>query len=172
MASPEEMENVSLTTLTTALMMSELSADEDAALEVLGAVKEAAIKRMDAETINTDHHRVYVEAGYESFEDALSNEKEVLKPYSSIEKYTIRPHIPKEGALNINDKFRKFLNIKQRNKTSSVSSDNLRKVNFLNSKNVSDSLPSISLGPSYRKNKIQASASIQSGKINQSLNQQ
>ena len=102
----------------------------------------------------------------------ITNEKEVLKPYSSIEKYTIRPHIPKEGALNINDKFRKFFNIKQRNKTSSVSSDNLRKVNFLNSKNVSDSLPSISLGPSYRKNKIQASASIQSGKINQSLNQQ
>ena len=102
----------------------------------------------------------------------ITNEKEVLKPYSSIEKYTIRPHIPKEGVLNINDKFRKFLNIKQRNKTSSVSSDNLRKVNFLNSKNVSDGLPSISLGPSYRKNKIQASASIQSGKINQSLNQQ
>ena len=102
----------------------------------------------------------------------ITNEKEVLKPYSSIEKYTIRPHIPKEGALNINDKFRKFFNIKQRNKTSSVSSDNLRKVNFLNSKNVSDCLPSISLGPSYRKNKIQASASIQSGKINQSLNQQ
>jgi len=81
MASPEEMENVSLTTLTTALMMSELSADEDAALDVLGAVKEAAIKRMDAETINTDHHRVYVEAGYESFEDALSNEKEVLNAW-------------------------------------------------------------------------------------------
>ena len=56
----------------------------------------------------------------------ITNEKEVLKPYSSIEKYTIRSHIPKNNTLNINGKFRKFLNIKQRNKTSSVSSDNLR----------------------------------------------
>ena len=102
----------------------------------------------------------------------ITNEKEVLKPYSSVERYTIKPHIIKENTLNINDKFRQFLNIKQRNKTSSVSSDNLRKVNFLNSKNASESLPSISRGPSYRKNKIQASASIQSGRMNQSLNQQ
>jgi len=101
----------------------------------------------------------------------ITNEKEVLKPYSSVERYTIKPHIIKENTLNINDKFRQFLNIKQRNKTSSVSSDNLRKVNFLNSKNASESLPSISRGPSYRKNKIQASASIQSGRMNQSLNQ-
>ena len=101
----------------------------------------------------------------------ITNEKEVLKPYSSVERYTIKPHIIKENTLNINDKFRQFLNIKQRNKTSSVSSDNLRKVNFLNSKNASESLPSISRGPSYRKNKIQPSASIQSGRMNQSLNQ-
>ena len=79
--------------------------------------------------------------------------------------------LKKEELLDvINDKFRKFLNIKQRNKNSGISSDNIHKTNFQMSKNASESLPSISRGPTYRKNNFSFS-SIPSGKINQSANQ-
>ena len=101
----------------------------------------------------------------------ITNEKEALKPNNNIiEKYKVQYHPPKENTLIINDKFRKFLNIKQRNKNSGISSDNIHKTNFQMSKNASESLPSISRGPTYRKNNFSFS-SIPSGKINQSANQ-
>ena len=95
----------------------------------------------------------------------ISNEKEALNKNNNniIEKYKVQYHAPKENTLIINDKFRKFLNIKQRNKSSAVSSDNMHK-------NVSESLPSISRGPSFKKNNSSIS-SIPSGKNNQSSNQ-
>ena len=103
----------------------------------------------------------------------IYNEKEVLKPYNNnLEKFNVQYHIPKENTLIINDKFRKFLNIRQRNKNSAMSSDNIRKINNL--KNNSENLPSISRGVSFIKNnvKLPTSSSILSGKGNQSLNQQ
>ena len=95
----------------------------------------------------------------------ISNEKEALNKNNNniIEKYKVQYHAPKENTLIINDKFRKFLNIKQRNKSSAVSSDNMHK-------NASESLPSISRGPSFKKNNSSIS-SIPSGKNNQSSNQ-
>ena len=72
----------------------------------------------------------------------ISNEKEVLKPNNFFEKYNIQYHAPKENTLIINDKFRKFLNIKQRNKNSAVSTDNIYKVK--NDNNNFENLPSIS----------------------------
>ena len=102
----------------------------------------------------------------------ISNEKEVLKPNNFFEKYNIQYHAPKENTLIINDKFRKFLNIKQRNKNSAVSTDNIYKVK--NDNNNFENLPSISRGPNYRKirTKLPApSSSNFSGKGNQSTNQ-
>ena len=81
MASPRELESVSMSTLTTALMISDLREDEDAALDVLDAVMEAAIKRMDCEAVNTDHHLIYAEAGHSTYQDALAEEKEVLSAW-------------------------------------------------------------------------------------------
>ena len=99
----------------------------------------------------------------------ISNEKEVLKPFNLIKKY----HAPRENTLIINDKFRKFLNVKQRNKNSAMSNDNLRKSNILLRKNFSENLPSISRGVSFRKSegKEPSISSIFSGKGNQSINQ-
>ena len=103
----------------------------------------------------------------------ISNEKEVLRPYNLIEKYNLQYHAPKENTLIINDKFRKFLNIKQRNKNSAMSNDNVHKSNILIRKNNSENLPSISRGVSFRKieGKEPTSSSILSGKGNQSINQ-
>ncbi len=81
MASPAEMENVILTTLATALMMSDTCDDESAAVELLDASKQAAMKRMDAEMVNTEHHPSFVQAGHATYEDALANEKEVLNAW-------------------------------------------------------------------------------------------
>ena len=78
MASPREMENVVLTTLTTAIMMTDLCEREEAAMDVLAVVREAAMNRMELEKINTDHHLKYVEAGNGSYDDERQNEKEVL----------------------------------------------------------------------------------------------
>lgn len=83
MASPREMEDVSLTTLATALMMSDICDNENAAAELLGALKQAAMDRMDAEKVNADHHLIFVKAGHASCEDALANEKEVLNAWCS-----------------------------------------------------------------------------------------
>ena len=102
----------------------------------------------------------------------ISNEKEVLKPNNFFEKYNIQYHAPKENTLIINDKFRKFLNIKQRNKNSAVSTDNIYKVK--NDNNNFENLPSISRGPNYRKIRAKLpapSSSNFSGKGNQSTNQ-
>mgnify|MGYP006873068873 CR=1 FL=1 len=103
----------------------------------------------------------------------ISNEKEVLRPYNLIEKYNVQYHAPKENTLIINDKFRKFLNVKQRNKNSAMSNDNVHKSNILIRKNNSENLPSISRGVSFRKieGKEPTSSSILSGKGNQSINQ-
>ena len=103
----------------------------------------------------------------------ISNEKEVLKPFNLIKKYNIQYHAPRENTLIINDKFRKFLNVKQRNKNSAMSNDNLRKSNILLRKNFSENLPSISRGVSFRKSegKEPSISSIFSGKGNQSINQ-
>ena len=102
----------------------------------------------------------------------ITNEKEVLKPNNFFEKYNIQYHAPKENTLIINDKFRKFLNIKQRNKNSAVSTDNIYKVK--NDNNNFENLPSISRGPNYRKIRAKLpapSSSNFSGKGNQSTNQ-
>ena len=103
----------------------------------------------------------------------ISNEKEVLKPNNLVEKYNVQYHMPKENTLVINDKFRKFLNIKQRNKNSAMSSDNMHKSNILIKKNNSENLPSISRGFSHRKGdgKEPTTSSIFSGKGNISINQ-
>ena len=102
----------------------------------------------------------------------ISNEKEVLRPYNLIEKYNLQYHAPKENTLIINDKFRKFLNIKQRNKNSAMSNDNVHKSNILIRKNNSENLPSISRGVSFRKIEgKEPTSSILSGKGNQSINQ-
>ena len=100
----------------------------------------------------------------------ITNEKEVLKPFNVLEKFNVQYHLPKENTLIINDKFRKFLNIRQRNKNSAMSSDYIRKSNL---KHHSENLPSISRGASFAKNnaKIPTSSSILSGKGNQSVNQ-
>ena len=101
----------------------------------------------------------------------ISNEKEVLKPNNFFEKYNIQYHAPKENTLIINDKFRKFLSIKQRNKNSASSTDNIYKDK--NDNNL-ENLPSISKGANYRKimKKIPvSSSSVFSGRINQSANQ-
>ena len=100
----------------------------------------------------------------------ITNEKEVLKPFNVLEKFNVQYHLPKENTLIINDKFRKFLNIRQKNKNSAMSSDYIRKSNL---KHHSENLPSISRGASFAKNnaKIPTSSSILSGKGNQSVNQ-
>ena len=104
MASPREMENVSLTTLATALMMSDICDNENAAAELLGALKQAAMDRMEAEKVNADHHLIFVKAGHASFEDALANEKEVLNAWCSwyqeaFESITTLVNIPSEELL-------------------------------------------------------------------------
>ena len=100
----------------------------------------------------------------------ITNEKEVIKPFKALEKFNVQYHIPKENTLRINDKLRKFLNIRQRNKNSAMSSDYIRKTNL---KHNSENLPSISRGASLIKNnaKVPTSSSILSGKGNQSENQ-
>ena len=101
----------------------------------------------------------------------ISNEKAVLKPNNFLEKYNIQYHMPKENTLIINDKFRKFLSIKQRNKNSASSTDNIYRGK--NDNNL-ENLPSISKGANYRKimKKIPvSSSSVFSGRINQSANQ-
>ena len=101
----------------------------------------------------------------------ISNEKAVLKPNNFLEKYNIQYHVPKENTLIINDKFRKFLSIKQRNKNSASSTDNIYRGK--NDNNL-ENLPSISKGANYRKimKKIPvSSSSVFSGRINQSANQ-
>ncbi len=83
MSSPRELESVGLTTLTTALVMGDLCDDSDGALEILAAVREAAMKRMLEEQTNTLHHRTYAEDAdnHVSYEEALANEKRVLKAW-------------------------------------------------------------------------------------------
>ena len=106
----------------------------------------------------------------------ITNEKEVLKPYSGnlMEKYNIHYRMPKENTyLKINDKFRKFLNIRKRNKISSSSSGNVHKTNMIinNKEKASESLPSISRDFSNRKinNKSKTLSSGLSGQGSQSL---
>ena len=70
MASPRELESVGITTLAAALVMDRLCNDDALALEVLHAVKNAALERMETEKTNADHHRIYADAGYASLADA------------------------------------------------------------------------------------------------------
>ncbi len=81
MASPRELESVGITTLVSALMISDSQGDADAAADILGAVKEAGLKRMAAEAVNTDHHLIYAKAGNTTIKEALANEKEVLNAW-------------------------------------------------------------------------------------------
>ena len=83
MASPREMESVGMTTLACALMMSDSCTDADAAIDILGAVREAGLKRMDTEALNTDHHLIYAKAGNTTIKKALANEKEVLSAWGA-----------------------------------------------------------------------------------------
>ena len=83
MASPREMESVSITTLATVLMITDLRVNGDAVNDVFAYVRETALNRMDAEAVNTDHHVLYVEAGNETYDEALDNEKEVLTAWGN-----------------------------------------------------------------------------------------
>lgn len=82
MSSPREMESTGITTLATALAMSDMADDSESAIQILGAVKEAALKRMNSERTNTDHHELYVKAGNETYDEALANETEVLTAWA------------------------------------------------------------------------------------------
>lgn len=82
MASPRELESVALTTLACGLVMSDACKEEAIAKDVMGAIKEAALKRMEAEKINTDHHEIYAKAGNQTWDEAFANEQEVLKAWS------------------------------------------------------------------------------------------
>ena len=83
MASPRELESVGITSLVCALMMCGSCTDADAAADILGAVKEAGLKRMDAEAVNTDHHLVYAKAGHSTVKNAFAEEKEVLSAWGA-----------------------------------------------------------------------------------------
>lgn len=83
MASPRELESVGITTLVSALMISDSQGDAAAAADVLGAVKEAGLKRMESERVNTDHHLVYAKAGHTTLKKALINEEKVLNAWGT-----------------------------------------------------------------------------------------
>lgn len=83
MASPRELESVGITTLATALVMDRLCNDDALALEVLHAIENAALERMETEKTNADHHRIYADAGYASLADAYADETEVLNAWGT-----------------------------------------------------------------------------------------
>ena len=74
----------------------------------------------------------------------ITNEKSALKPCNNIlEKYNVQYHIPKENYLIINDKYRKIMNIKQRNKNSAASNDNIHKTIINLAKNTPIPIPKL-----------------------------
>ena len=77
MASPRELESVAVTTIATAQVISDACVDNDSALDVLAALKEAALKRADAEKVNAKNHQKYVDAGNSTYEKELANELQV-----------------------------------------------------------------------------------------------
>ena len=83
MSSAREMENVSITTMATALMIANATDGNEAlALEILGTVMMAALDRFDMEQANTENHRIYTLAHGKNFAAALDNEKEVLQAWA------------------------------------------------------------------------------------------
>ncbi len=83
MSSAREMENVSITTMATALMIANATDGNEAlALEILGTVMMAALDRLDMEQANTENHRIYTLAHGKDFAAALDNEKEVLQAWA------------------------------------------------------------------------------------------
>ena len=83
MSSAREMENVSITTMATALMIANATDNNEAlALEILGTVMMAALDRFDMEQANTENHRIYTLAHGKDFAAALDNEKEVLHAWA------------------------------------------------------------------------------------------
>ena len=83
MSSAREMENVSITTMATALMIANATDGNEAlALEILGTVMMAALDRFDMEQANTENHRIYTLAHGKDFAAALANEKEVLQAWA------------------------------------------------------------------------------------------
>ena len=83
MSSAREMENVSITTMATALMIANATDGNEAlALEILGTVMMAALDRFDMEQANTENHRIYTLAHGKDFATALANEKEVLQAWA------------------------------------------------------------------------------------------
>lgn len=83
MSSAREMENVSITTMATALMIANATDDNEAlALEILGTVMMAALDRFNMEQANTENHRIYTLAHGKDFAAALDNEKEVLQAWA------------------------------------------------------------------------------------------
>lgn len=83
MSSAREMENVSITTMATALMIANATDGNEAlALEILGTVMMAALDRFDMEQANTENHRIYTLAHGKDFTAALANEKEVLQAWA------------------------------------------------------------------------------------------
>ena len=83
MSSAREMENVSITTMATALMIANATDGNEAlALEILGTVMMAALDRFDMEQANTENHRIYTLAHGKDFAAALDNEKEVLQAWA------------------------------------------------------------------------------------------
>lgn len=84
MSSADEMENVGITSLATALMMANTTDDNEAlAMEMLTEVRDAALARFDTEQQNTLNHQVYAKANGGDYETALANEKEVLAAWEA-----------------------------------------------------------------------------------------
>lgn len=90
MSSAREMENVSITTMATALMIANATDDNEAlALEIMGTVALAALDRFDIEQANTLNHRIFTLAHGKDFAAALANEKEVLQAWADWYKQAI-----------------------------------------------------------------------------------
>ncbi len=90
MSSAREMENVSITTMATALMIANATDDNEVlALEIMGTVALAALDRFDIEQANTENHRIYTLAHGNDFAAALANEKEVLQAWADWYKQAI-----------------------------------------------------------------------------------
>ena len=84
MSSADEMENVGITSLATALMIANTTDEnQDIAVELLTQVRNAALDRFDIEQQNTLNHQIFTKANGEDYAAALENEKEVLEAWET-----------------------------------------------------------------------------------------
>ncbi|MFR2965368.1 MAG: M28 family peptidase [Anaerovoracaceae bacterium] len=84
MSSADEMENVGITSLATALIMANATDDnEELAVEMLTEVRNAAFERFEKEQQNTLNHQIYAKGNGGDYKAALANEKEVLNAWEA-----------------------------------------------------------------------------------------